>query len=126
MIFEMLKDGKSIMKSKKEIFRDILLSAETNCVLKIKIKNVPNPVITAVERIRKNNIILKPTCLYGLKLKKRTLTLLEIEGITRYRTHFDSPLFEKLRYIKTNISAARQNLAHLDSNDASLFNAHQT
>lgn len=98
-----------IMKTKKEIFRDILMSAETNCVLKIKLKNVPNPVITAVEKVQKNKIILKPTCLYGYKLKKSAITLLEIEGITRYKTHFDSPLFEKLRYIKNNIPGLEQN-----------------
>lgn len=102
------------MKTKKDIFRDILASAETSCVLKIKLKNAPNPIITAVEKVQKNKIILKPTCLYGYKLKKRTITLLEIEGITRYKTHFDNPLFEKLRYVMNNISAIRHNFGRLD------------
>jgi len=73
-----------------------------------------NGTITAVEKIQKNKIILKPTCLYGYKLKKRNVTLLEIEGITRYKTRFDNPLFEKLRYIKNNISAIRHNFGPLD------------
>ena len=97
------------MKSKKEIFRDILMSAQTNCVLKIKLRNVPNPVITAVDRVLKNKIILKPTCLYGYKINKRSVTLLEIESVTRYKTAFDNPIFEKLRFIKNNISAIREN-----------------
>ena len=110
------------MKTKKEIFRDILISAQTNCVLKIKLRNEPNPVITAVDRVLKNKIILRPTCLYGYRLRKRTITLLDVESVTRYRTRFDNPLFQKLRYIRNNISAIRQNLTDLDSADASFFN----
>lgn len=97
------------MKSPKEIFRDILISAQTNCVLKIKLRNVTNPVITAVDRVEKNKITLKPTCLYGYRLNKRTITLLEIESVTRYHTQFNTPIFERLRFIASNISAIRQN-----------------
>jgi hypothetical protein len=103
------------MRSKKDIFGDILLSAQTNCVLKIKLRNVVNPVITAVDKVSKNKIVLKPTCLYGYKIKKRTLTLLDIEAVTRYRTNFNSPLFEKLRYIKNNISSIRKNFQPLQN-----------
>jgi hypothetical protein len=113
------------MKSKKEIFTDILISAETGCVLKIKLRNEPTPVITAVEKVQKNKIILKPTCLYGYRLKKRTITLLEVEGVTRYKAHFDNPLFEKLRYIKNNISAIKQNFQAFDTDQASLLNPNQ-
>lgn len=102
------------MKSKKEIFRDILLSAETSCVLKIKLHNVSNPIITAVDTVQKGKIVLKATCLYGYKLRKRTITLPEIEAVTRYKTNFDSPLFEKLRFIKNNISAIRHNFKSFD------------
>jgi hypothetical protein len=98
------------MKSKKEIFKDILISAQTDCVLKIKLVNHANPVITAVDHISKNKIVLKPTCLYGYKLKKRNITLLEIGQVTRYKTQFNHPLFEKLRFIKNNISQIRRNI----------------
>lgn len=101
------------MRTKKDIFGDILQSAQTNCVLKIKLRNAENPVITAVEKVSKNKIVLKPTCLYGYKIKKRTLTLLDIESVTRYRTNFNNPLFEKLRYIKNNISRIRKNFEPL-------------
>ena len=110
------------MKTKKEIFRDILMSAQTNCVLKIKLKNVPNPVITAVERVQKNKIILRPTCLYGYKLKKRTITLLDIDNVIRYQTRFDNPLFVKLRYIRHNLAAIRQNIGQMENGQASIFN----
>lgn len=97
------------MKTKKEIFRDILASAQTSCVLKIKLKNAKNPVITAVERVNKNQIVLKPTCLYGYRLKQRNVTLLEIEDVIRYKTYFHHPIFEKIRFIKNNISSIRSN-----------------
>lgn len=97
------------MKSKKLIFKDLLFSAETNCVLKIKLQNVPNPIITAVEKVEKGKIILKPTCLYGYTLRERTVHLHEIEGVIRYKTNFDNPIFVKLRFIKDNISAMRHN-----------------
>lgn len=99
-----------MMKTKKEIFADILLSAQTNCVLKIKLRNAPNPVITAVDKISKNKIVLKPTCLYGYKLKRRTITLVEIESVIRYKTYFNHPLFEKIRFIKNNLSDIRKNI----------------
>jgi hypothetical protein len=97
-----------LMKTKKEIFKDILISAQTGSVLKIKLKDQPNPVITAVDHISKNKIVLKPTCLYGYRVARRNITLLEIEAVTRYRTQFDHPLFQKLRFIKDNLSAIRK------------------
>lgn len=98
------------MKTSKEIFKDILISAQTNCVLKIKLKNLENPVITAVDHLSKNKIVLKPTCLYGYRLKKRNISLAEIESVTRYQTQFNHPLFEKLRFIKNNIADLRKSL----------------
>ena len=56
----------------------------------------------------KNKIVLKPTCLYGYKINQRNITLLEIESVTRYKTNFNHPLFEKLRFIKNNISQIRK------------------
>src|SRR5688500_15267972 len=119
MIFEIPK----VMKTKKEIFKDILISAQTNCVLKIKLKDVDNPVITAVDHISKNKIVLKPTCLYGYRLKKRNITLLEIESVVRYKTQFDHPLFEKLRFIKNNISDLRKNFDLLGDQPSGILNA---
>jgi hypothetical protein len=97
------------MKTKKEIFKDILASAQTNCVLKIHLKNVPNPMITAVERVNQNQIVLKSTCLYGYRLPRRKIKLLEIESVKRYKTHFDNPIFQKLRFIRSNFSEIRKN-----------------
>lgn len=108
------------MKTAKEIFQDILISAATNCVLKIKLKGIKNPVITAVDRVTKQRIILKPTCLYGYALKNRSISLPEIESVTRYRTQFNHPLFEKLRYIRTNISDIRRNFGSLDERQTGL------
>lgn len=105
MVFE----GLWWMKTQKHILRDLLMSAETHCVLKIKLKDTVNPVITAVERVSRKSILLKPTCLYGYKLRKRRLTLHDIETVTRYRTNFDNPIFEKLRFIKNNIADIRNN-----------------
>jgi hypothetical protein len=108
------------MKTKKQIFKDILASASTNCVLKIKVRGNPNPVITAIDRLSKNKIILKPTCLYGFPLKKQTLTLLEIESVMRYHANFNHPLFVKLRFIKNNIAAIRNNIETLDHGTAAV------
>lgn len=99
------------MKSSKEIFKDILISAQTNCVLKIKLKKFRNPVITAVDHISKNKIVLKPTCLYGYRLKKRNITLYEIESVTRYQAEFNHPIFERIRFIRNNIRELRRDLS---------------
>ena len=110
------------MKTTKEILKDVLFSAQTHCVLKINLKNTPNPVITAVERVNQNEIVLKPTCLYGYPLKKRTVRLTEIEGVTRYRTSFHHPLFEKLRFIKNNISGIRNNFQAFKQDSSGMLN----
>lgn len=90
--------------------KDIVISARTGCVVKLKLKDIANPVITAVESVSNNTIVLKPTCLYGYPLKKRTVTLSDIEQVKRYKTYFDHPLFERIRFIKNNISSVRTNL----------------
>jgi hypothetical protein len=102
-----------MMETKQEILKDVLLSAQTHCVLKIKLKAAPNPVITAVEKVNKDSIVLKQTCLYGYQLEKRAITLPEIEAVTRYKTNFHHPLFEKLRFIKNNISEIRNNFGRM-------------
>lgn len=94
--------------------RDLIASQQTNCVLKIKLRNAQNPVITAVEQIGRKKIVLKPTCLYGYKLRKRNFTLPEIESVVRYKTRFDSPLFARLRYIRSNISSLRHTLDQMN------------
>ena len=105
IIFESLL----LMKTTKEILKEVLASAQTQCVLKISLKNTPNPVITAVDKVSKDQILLKPTCLYGYPLPKRKITLPEIEAVTRYKTNFNHPIFKKLRFIKNNISDIRNN-----------------
>lgn len=99
------------MKSRKEILQDLIASEQTNCVLKIKLKNARNPVITAVDRITNKKIVLKPTCLYGYRLRKRNITMVEIESVVRYKTRFDNPLFMRLRFIRSNIPWLRHNLS---------------
>lgn len=106
------------MKSKKEIFKDILISAQTSCVLKIKLTGVRNPMITAVDHIERNRIILKPTCLYGYPLAQRIVTLTQIENVTRYRAQFNHPLFEKLRFVRNNLSAIRKDFEAFQENSA--------
>jgi hypothetical protein len=99
------------MNGPKDIFKEILISAETSCVLKIKLKNEKNPVITAVDKVLRNRIVLKPTCLYGYKLKTRTIALADIEKVTRYKTTFNNPQFTKLRFVRNNIGVIRNGLA---------------
>lgn len=102
--------NRCLMEDGGEILKDIIISAETGCVVKLKLKEFVNPVITAVESVSGNTIILKPTCLYGYPLKKRNVRLSDIEQIKRYRTYFNHPLFERIRFIKSNISSVRKNL----------------
>ena len=106
-----------------EILRDIHASAETGCVLKLKLKDTKNPVITAVDKVSENQIVLKPTCLYGYPLEKRMIMPSEIESVKRYKTHFDSPLFTKLRYIKNNISSLRNDFKNLGGEARQSWNA---
>ena len=110
------------MNTSNQTLRDILASAETGCVLKIKLKDAKNPVITAVEKVLNEDIILKPTCLYGYPLVKRMITLNEVESVKRYKTYFDSPLFTKLRFITNNISELRTRIKTLGGEPADRLN----
>lgn len=98
------------MKIKEEILNDILISAQTGCVLKLKLRHEKNPVITAVDKVAGNKVVLKPTCLYGYRIKTRTVALPDIETVTRYKTCFDAPLFAQLRFVKNNIGQIRKNM----------------
>jgi hypothetical protein len=110
------------MNTSNQTLSDIVASAETGCVLKIKLKDAKNPVITAVDKVVNNDIVLKTTCLYGYPLEKRMITLDEIESIQRYKTYFDSPLFAKLRFIKNNISELRTRIKTLGGEPAERLN----
>lgn len=93
---------------KDEILNDILISAQTGCVVKLKLRNEKNPVITAVDKVAGDKILLRRTCLYGYKLKSREVALPDIETIQRYKTRFDAPLFTHLRFVKNNIGQIRR------------------
>ena len=110
------------MNFRKEFLSDIQASAETGCVLKLKLKDAKNPVITAIDKISEDRIVLKPTCLYGYPLEKRMVALSEIESVKRFKTHFDSPLFTKLRFIKNNISELRKSFKDLGGENRKSFN----
>ena len=97
------------MTTRSTILDDIQHSAETNSVLKIKLKNVANPLITAVEKVEDKQIILKPTCLYGYEIAKRSIDLSDIESVSRHKTRFNHPVFERLRFIRKHISEIRNN-----------------
>lgn len=100
-----------IMKATKAILRDILVSLDTGCVVKLKLKDTLNPVITAVDQVSNESILLKPTCLYGYPLKKRTISLMDIEKCRRYKTRFDHPMFARLRFVRNNFSQMRKAIA---------------
>lgn len=110
------------MESSKEILSHIQASAETGCVLKLELKDAKNPVITAIDKISEDQIVLKPTCLYGYPLEKRMVALSEIESVKRFKTQFDSPLFAKLRFIKNNISELKNSFKVLGSENRKSFN----
>lgn len=93
---------------KDEILNDILISAQTGCVVKLTLRHEKNPVITAVDKVAGDKIRLKRTCLYGYKLKSRQVALQDIETIQRYKTLFDAPLFTHLRFVKNNIGQMRR------------------
>ena len=93
---------------KQEILNDILISAQTGCVVKLKLRNEKNPVITAVDKVAGDKIVLRRTCLYGYEIKNRKVALPDIEMIQRYRTRFDAPLFTQLRFVKNNIGQIRR------------------
>ena len=78
--------------------------------LKIKMKNAINPIITAVDKVMENEILLKPTCLYGFAIETPLIPITEIESVIRYHTNFSHHLFVKMRYIKKNIAAMRINI----------------
>jgi hypothetical protein len=110
------------MNTSNATLSDLQASADTGCVLKIKLRDVKNPVITAVDKLVNDDIVLKPTCLYGYPLEKRMITFEDIESVKRYKTYFDSPLFTKLRFIKNNISALRTRITTLGGERSERFN----
>ena len=96
---------------KKEILRELLLSENRGYVLGIKLRGNDKPIKTAVRAVEHNRIILEATCIFGNPLLRTTITLLEIEGVKRYRTFFSNSVFESIRIIKNNIDVMKGNIS---------------
>jgi hypothetical protein len=100
---------------KKEILRELLLSENRGFVLSIKLTGDNRPIKTAVRHVEHNKIILQPTCIFGHRLERTVLTLMDIEGVTRYKVLYDSPVYESIRMIKDNIRIMRDRIGAIST-----------
>jgi hypothetical protein len=92
---------------KKEILRELLLSENRGFVICLKLKGEERPVKTAVRSVEHNRVILEPTCIFGHRLDRTVITLLDVEWVKRYKVLFTSPVYESIRLIKDNIRVMR-------------------
>lgn len=100
--------------SRNEILGELLLSEKADNVLSIKLRDHARPFLTSVDKVLLDKILLQPTCIYGYPLHRRTITLVEIESVTRYNVSFSSPIFERIRQIKDNIRNMRDNIDRIN------------
>ena len=68
-------------------------SEREHIVVKIKIKGDDRPLIGAVDQIIGKDVILKPYTLYGEKIHKTIIPILEIEKLVKIHLIYNNGIF---------------------------------
>ena len=68
-------------------------SEREHIVVKIKVKGDDRPLIGAVDQIVGKDVILKPFTLYGEKIHKTTIPILEIEKLVKFHLIYNNGIF---------------------------------
>ena len=76
-----------------ELLHALRESEREHIVVKIKIKGDRRPLIGAVEQIIGENVILKPYTLYGEKIHKTVIPILEIEKLVKIHLIYNNGIF---------------------------------
>ncbi|HYG04017.1 MAG TPA: hypothetical protein VD927_16340 [Chryseosolibacter sp.] len=94
-----------------KMLKDLFRSKESGNVVAFKVKGNEKTVLTAVDDVRANRIIvLNPVSVYGVPIEESVLHLEDIENIRVYNARYTDPIYVRIRELKNNIDQIRRNL----------------
>jgi hypothetical protein len=103
MDFLLLLENVSMTTGSRNIRYNLQLSKNKGVVIKIKLRHQENPILTTVEDIVNDIIVVKPVNLHGVSIPRTSFYVDEIEDAKCMRIFYNAPLYVRLRNIKSNI-----------------------
>ena len=98
-------------KSYEQILVDLFKSKSTGNVICLKIKGTEKPVLTSVEDVKANRIIiLNPVSVYGSPLEESVVHVEDVENCRVYSARYSDPIYVRIRELKNSIDQIRRSL----------------
>lgn len=98
-------------KSYDQIVSDLFRSKKKGNVVAVKIKGSDKPVLTSVNEVRGNTIvILNPISVYGTEIDESILHIEDIESLKVYSALYSDPVYVRIRELKNSIDEIRKSL----------------
>jgi hypothetical protein len=89
------------------MLKELRNSEKTGRVVRIRLRKKRKVLVTAVQEVNSRVITVKAFTLYGRTIPNRTILMEEIESVRSFNSHFDDPMFVKLRDLKNSIRKIR-------------------
>jgi hypothetical protein len=97
----------------RDLLYNLHLSKNKEVVIKIKLRHQNDPILTTVEDVVNDIIVVKAVNLHGVSLPRTSFYIDEIESAKCMRVLYNAPLYVKLRTIKANIRDMQGRFASL-------------
>lgn len=97
--------------TRNEILRVLNLSKSKGIAVRIKLRHQDDCIVTSVEDLVNDILIVKPVNLHGVSLPRTSFYLEEIETVKSMGIFYNAPLYVHLRAIKSNLKNIHERMA---------------
>jgi hypothetical protein len=96
--------------TKSEILYTLHLSKNKGIAISIKLRHQESSIVTSVEEVINDIVVVKPVNLHGVSLPRTSFYLDEIEHVKSMKILFNAPLYVHLRNLKANIKSMQERM----------------
>ena len=101
--------------TRKQALSVYSISEERGTAVGLRVKGRDTLLIILIQQIggateEKTELQIKPETIYGEHLTQTCFDLGEVESICNLRVHFNDPLYVRLRHLRSNIRAIREEI----------------
>jgi hypothetical protein len=100
--------------SRNEILRVLNLSKSKEMAVSIKLRHQDDCIVTSVEDLVNDIVVVKPVNLHGVSLPRTSFYLDEIETVKSMGIFYNAPLYVHLRTIKSNLKNIQERIAFIN------------
>jgi hypothetical protein len=97
----------------RDILYNLHLSKNKEIVVQIKLRHQVQPILTTVEDVVNDIIVVKAVNLHGVSLPRTSFYIDEIETVKCMRVFYNTPIYVKLRNIKSSIREMQGKISSL-------------